>query len=492
MYKVLIIDDEITIRKGLRKVIDWEYYGFQVFAEASTAEEGLLIINKLSPDLVMLDMKLSQSTGIDFAREARLSGWKGKIIILSGHNRFEFAQQAIKNEVVDYLLKPVSREKLVEAILQAKQQIEESSYSDFMSQQSITKLRSHILQGLLTGTFKYSESLKNTYNLDLTEGPYQILCIYSKNCVNKDYWESVSKQLGCYIVYEEDTIYIILKGKKSQFYIQTIKKNNDEIYLYSEKTNNISDIHHLYNQCHDGIKNIFFLKKETNEIIINSAKNTTKSNLTDKEIASQICQYITIGDENKLKDFFNVIYIQLKENLPNISSTIFSMLQIYSLVLKELEKNDKQVCAYLMSYDEFYSKLSYNSLFDDLKIMFNEFYDASSYYRSISSQNIIEKVKLYVEENYWKTNLKLESISIIFGYNSAYLGKLFSKENGVNFNTYLDNIRLEKSIELLKTDKKIYQIAEECGFSNAEYFTKKFKKFFNMLPTEYIKNLNKD
>lgn len=179
----------------------------------------------------------------------------------------------------------------------------------------------------------------------------------------------------------------------------------------------------------------------------------------------------------------------LLEQCLDVSAAIVFLLRIYFLVSRELKRSDDHVSQYILSYDDFSKKISHESLYQNLEMMVHEFSSASSYYHSISSENIIEKVKKYVEENYWKSDLRLESIAAVFGYNSAYLGKLFSKETGVNFNSYLDTVRLERSIELIQNKKKIYQVAEECGFSNAEYFTKKFKKHFGMLPTEYQRKL---
>ena len=93
-----------------------------------------------------------------------------------------------------------------------------------------------------------------------------------------------------------------------------------------------------------------------------------------------------------------------------------------------------------------------------------------------SRDTVLDDILYYIDHNY-KTNIKLESIAPLFGYNSAYLGKIFTKTTGESFNSYVDNRRIEHSKELLMENKlKVYEIAEQVGYKNVDYFHKKFKK----------------
>ncbi|MFV0529328.1 MAG: helix-turn-helix transcriptional regulator [Lachnospiraceae bacterium] len=106
-----------------------------------------------------------------------------------------------------------------------------------------------------------------------------------------------------------------------------------------------------------------------------------------------------------------------------------------------------------------------------------------------SGENVMDEVLYYIHHNY-RENLKLETIAILFGYNSSYLGKIFSRKMGINFNTYVDQIRIEEAKKLLaRDDLKVYEIAEQIGYSNVDYFHKKFKKNVGTSPAEYRKSL---
>ena len=104
-----------------------------------------------------------------------------------------------------------------------------------------------------------------------------------------------------------------------------------------------------------------------------------------------------------------------------------------------------------------------------------------------SRNNIIDDILYYIEHNY-QNNIKLETIAPLFGYNSAYLGKIFNKTVGENFNSYIDHMRIEHSKEMLLNNAyKVYEIAEKVGYRNVDYFHKKFRQYGGESPAEYRK-----
>ena len=102
-----------------------------------------------------------------------------------------------------------------------------------------------------------------------------------------------------------------------------------------------------------------------------------------------------------------------------------------------------------------------------------------------SRESTLENVIHYIQHNYM-SSLKLERIAPLFGYNSAYLGKLFTQKMGMNFTSYLDQVRIDASMELLRDGSlKVYEISEKVGYSNVDYFHTKFKKIVGESPAEY-------
>jgi two-component system response regulator YesN len=112
---------------------------------------------------------------------------------------------------------------------------------------------------------------------------------------------------------------------------------------------------------------------------------------------------------------------------------------------------------------------------------------SDNFYGNTTKSNI-EKVVKYINDNY-ASELRLENLAVLFGYNSAYLGKVFSRRTGENFNNYLDSIRIAEAKRLLETDTyKVFEVAKMVGFQNINYFHNKFKKLVGVSPLAYKKN----
>ncbi len=123
METVFIADDEQVIREGLKCIIDWKAFDFEVCGEASNGEDALAQIIKLAPSLVIIDIRMPKIHGMDVIKELRNQGFSGKIIIISGYSDFKFAQQAIRYGVDYYLTKPVDEDELADIISQISDSI---------------------------------------------------------------------------------------------------------------------------------------------------------------------------------------------------------------------------------------------------------------------------------------------------------------------------------------------------------------------------------
>jgi len=116
MYKVFFVDDEASMRAGIRESIDWDDSGFILAGEAPDGEMALSLMQEIMPDILITDIRMPFMDGIELSRETKnIMPWI-KIVILSGHDEFEYAKQAIAIGVEDYLLKPVTSLKLMETL----------------------------------------------------------------------------------------------------------------------------------------------------------------------------------------------------------------------------------------------------------------------------------------------------------------------------------------------------------------------------------------
>ncbi|WP_164820193.1 response regulator, partial [Paenibacillus pasadenensis] len=112
MFKLLIVDDEPAIREGLQTLVDWERHGFRVAGLGVDGEDGLRLFRELEPDLVVVDIRMPKRSGLELVEEIRRSDRACRVLVLSGHADFAYAQQAIRLGIEGYLLKPVDEEEL--------------------------------------------------------------------------------------------------------------------------------------------------------------------------------------------------------------------------------------------------------------------------------------------------------------------------------------------------------------------------------------------
>ena len=123
--KVFIVEDESIVREGIRDMIPWEQYGFVFSGEASDGEVALPMVRRIRPDVLITDIKMPFMDGLSLSRLVNRELPDTRIIILSGYDDFEYAQQAIELHVDQYLLKPISRASMIKALEQTRSRIQE-------------------------------------------------------------------------------------------------------------------------------------------------------------------------------------------------------------------------------------------------------------------------------------------------------------------------------------------------------------------------------
>ena len=180
--------------------------------------------------------------------------------------------------------------------------------------------------------------------------------------------------------------------------------------------------------------------------------------------------YFTNTNLSNIKLFLTDIYLQNKESINHIYSTIDIPFPTNSSVIDLIDSK-----YYLYEIILFFSE-QFEMIINAIGIF--------------SSDSILDDIVYYINHNY-RENIKLETIAPLFGYNSSYLGKIFNKKMGENFNSYIDHVRINHSKKLLlQKNLKVYEISELVGYKNVDYFHKKFKKYVGESPAEFRKRNN--
>ena len=511
MLKVLIADDEEVVLKGLKHIIDWEALGFTICGEAENGNDTLQKMKLLKPDLVLLDIRMPHLTGLEIIEMSKSFSYHSEFIILSGYSDFSYAQAAVKLGVNNYLLKPVDEDELKKAVIDVRHSIEKDRQTQTIYEKYKATAKDTIIFNFISGkeeAFSYDLN-----DLNLLSDQYMVLTYekYNQTSVLEDNWDFAE---------------LLRVGNQNQTRFNHITINHQEIILLKGKTS-IEKFYHLLKHYQSGpekgspLDSIFLAYGRPVDYIAElKVSYTDVCRLLHRRFFchenQHVLSYINLPDQNmltaKLEDFDEYPsilsgYIQshnrsmLAETLCKLEHSLFFCNTDISHIKRALIDIFLQV---KQKISHIYYTMSIpfpdnagiieaittkNYLFEIIQFFSEQFELCTQTIGHQKSEDIIEDVIYYINHNF-SENLKLESIAPLFGYNSSYLGKVFSQKTGENFNSYLDRIRIDQAKKFLIDDElKVYEIAERIGYKNPDYFHKKFKKYTNTTPAEFRKNI---
>lgn len=509
LIKVMIVDDEKFVREGLRNIIDWNSLGMVVCAEAGNSAEAFEGLRKYHPQLILLDIRMPGMYGTQFIRTTRQSGYDGEFIILSGYSDFEYAQIALQYGAAYYLTKPIDEQKLEEAVTALHDKIikkrERERSLDVYQEKARGVIFHDLLEGKTDPTLDYIE-------LGFSAPIYQVL-IYENYT---PYFQSSfnfadilrvsgnSRQSFDYIRVDGRDI-VLLKGDYAlsrfqdilEHYRSGMQKGSplDMVFMaYGPAVSSLSQIHTSYAVCLELMKRRFFCDENQHVLSYEEGQNAFGTPVPLTEEAGQgfekrILESIKIGNRARVSALLEELGSMLQRSGADpaeIKSFLEGMfIHIKSSVMHTYRSLDLPFVsnsAIIRTID------SASYLYEIMRYFSTQFEMVMNAIGSHSGESVIEEITDYIDHNYMQP-LKLESIAMLFGYNSSYLGKLFTATKGKNFNAYLDEVRIRASEKLLReTDMKIYEIAAQVGYASVDYFHQKFKRYMNMSPAEYRKN----
>lgn len=513
MLKVFIADDEEIVREGLKNIIDWNALDFMICGEASNGINTLEGILNLQPDLVLLDIRMPKLHGLDVASQARSAGFIGKIIILSGYSDFKYAQDAIRCGVDYYFTKPIDEEELYEAVssigtILRKKQLESTALLHYRKNAKYKILRDIIL----ASNEESASAILSNYSIDelnLNADSYRIVLLDGYQAEDTEYFTTFcsllkvspteSKVMEHIQVRQRDVVLLMGKSIILRF-DELIKKMIENpsspayssIFISSGRTiGQITMLPFSYSDALNLLDRRFFCKNQQRVLLFNDLPDYEKLTyrLNDSESLTYnnlFYQYIQTFNRKAIEETLSTLQENLFYSVED-SNSIKAFLSGLFLNLKHLV---------IQNYVDQKISFAPNSEIIDLIQNKRFLYEVIQYFieqfdliiKSVgnsSSESIIDDILYYIDHNY-QSQLKLDTLAPIFGYNSSYLGKVFFKRVGVNFNTYLDQIRINKAKELLLQEQlKVYAVSKKVGYSNVDYFHKKFKKHVGISPAEY-------
>ena len=529
--KVFLVEDEVIIRSGVKKSINWEQEGYEFVGEASDGELAYPMILKEKPDILITDIRMPFMDGLELSRLVKKELPDIKILILSGYDEFEYAKKAIKIGVTEYLLKPISAAKLTEVLNAVAETIRQENEEKNLLETYFAEMRENterdkmrLFEKLLMGDLSMGEILEagERFGMNLGASCYKIVLfkilanlenhVYAEQMVDacSSVEQAASMMEGVYVFQrgvEGWAFLLTAQDEKSmeesaKILYQNLKqamKNYTQLEYFGGIGSTVPRIRSLKQSFREADR-AFAARfvEEANQII--SQKEFEKSQMEEGLKMQGVVQigksremlqkFLSNGTREEVKAFSDAYISRIEEE--NIRST---MVRQYGVI---------DVCIVILSFCERIS--SANRLqeeAEELQKMMQKIHSLSEIKKYVVRllneaielrdaesgrrySDLIAAAKKEIENHYMTEEISLNTVAISVGMSPSYFSSIFSKEAGKTFVEYLTEVRIEKAKEFLMcSSMKTSEIGYEVGYKDPHYFSYIFKKVQGCSPKEY-------
>ncbi|MDD6811148.1 MAG: response regulator [Lachnospiraceae bacterium] len=530
--KVFLVEDESVVREGLRDNIPWQQFGYRFVGEAGDGEMALPLIRKTRPDVLITDIKMPFMDGLTLSHIVGQEFPEMKIIIISGYDDFEYARQAIKEGVEQYLLKPITRRTLQKALTEVKEKIESeqeqknylNKFQDDMHEYEQFFLRNFfekVFAGQLSIQEIYEEAQKNS--LDINAPCYNLALVTVQEKKNKGNagglcqkcYEEMMRFLlrfsGYYLVFRwnVNTYGIMIKGEPGNIAERTncclenieqiCKKYEVDLDWYAAAGRPVERFS-LLSECYRNLNHIFnyrFFEPSghilTKDIISPleavSEEGALETVDTSKVNPELLKGFLTDGQQEEVSEFVSNFINGIKQALQSKLFWDYLLLNVRFTALAYVESLGVTQEEFLRHINVDYAQKMEISA-ENMQRYMEEILTAAIEFRDKENANqgkkTLKKALAYIEENYMQESLSLNELADTMEVSPNYFSAMFSQEMQMTFVEYVTERRMEKAKKLLQeTDMRASEIALAVGYKNPHYFSFVFKKTQGCTPREY-------
>lgn len=525
MIKVMIVDDEIWVRESLKLAIEWEKYGFCIVAEAENADEATELFPTVLPDIVITDIRMGDTDGLDFLKTLYEKKPEIVRIILSGYRDFDYAQRAIQNGVSAYLVKPIDDDDLLRVLLAAKEKIEnlqKKADKPRLFDEQFINISKTYLQKLCLGEFHDTKQIAESlayFGVLFPQDPFYLA--YIKPDPNKTDMafpatnmleKSVSDAINRYRKHSPystevfslpDATFVLLisvTGEKGL--------NFSPLFLLNTMQSIQSDVHDCtvsigLSETHTGLDSLPVAFDEASSALKNAVsqngKNLVYCGNTKcfdsvgewKTLDSQkIIQAINDVDYEKcthlLHTFFDRVTLQKQIHLEQLQNYVAeSFVLIIHSIFHNSDDIEKVFGKDFQPFAEVLNCQNANDIKQWILQCFNTLFMDPNIYLQYSYRPEIQFAITRIRESY-STHITLEQLAEEINISVFHFSRLFKSETGMTFNQFLTNYRINVATNLLmEGNYRIYEVGAMVGYSNIDHFIRCFKKIHQCTPKKF-------
>ena len=519
-YKVFFVEDEIVTREGIRDRVNWRANGFELCGEAPDGEIALPMLQTLRPDVLITDIKMPFMDGLELSRSVRERLPETKIIILSGHDEFDYAQAAIKLGVTEYLLKPVTVQDIQKSLRQVaaeldheRQQREDMNRLRSQVQQTRASQQERLLLDLVVGAVSSAQAIERAEQLDLdlvartylvavikieTVDPAAQFNYHAFSHTFNEVAHLVERDPDVFLIKKDlEELVLIVKGETgdaatakyrelhSQIEHQTSQAGCTLVMSSGTPKRRITDI------CASFVE---ALARQRDVAHQNGHMNGVSKAELLMINQSAVDGILRCGVKADVEGFFDTFIRPLGETV--LGSSIVRNYILMDVVLttanflNDLGGNVEHILPDL-------EEIARIGRIEEIRQQVRTILLAAMAYRDAQANSqhaaAIQQACTYIDTHYNDTNLSLPEVAGQVHLSPSHFCTVFSKETGQSFKEYLTEIRIQRARELLRTTSlRSFEISDQIGYGDPHYFSYVFRKHTGTTPTAFRSQAQED
>lgn len=533
--KVFLVEDEMVIRRGIKNSIDWEKEGYIFCGEASDGELAYPMIIKEKPDILITDIRMPFMDGLELCKLVKKELPNIKILILSGYDEFDYAKEAIRLGVTEYLLKPISSGKLLEALNGVSESIRREKEDKDLVRKYMEEMRENtehekqkFFEQMIAGNLSMADALETgeKYEMNLSAGMYNLLLFrFTLGEENRKSGEllgeaeyaieKLTERLEYVFEFQrgvEGWAFLLMADNEEQMServkelskdLEEIMKNYSTIAYFGgigQPVARLRELEESFREAERALAARFTM--ELNRIIsvedIRMAQNV--DTLDDIEITSfgeiektrtMLEKFLNNGAEDEIDEFVDVYINELpEENLKSVLMRQYIIMDAYIVMMSFCEKIEGIEGEMQAQSEELKNSMKTIQTLEEIKnyirMLLKKIIGVRDTISGRRYSDIIEIAKDQIRKTYMSDEISLNTIAAEVGMSPSYFSSIFSKEMGKTFVEYLTEIRMDRAKELLMcSSTKTSEIGYEVGYKDPHYFSYIFKKTQNCTPKEF-------
>ncbi|PRX61092.1 two-component system response regulator YesN [Cohnella sp. SGD-V74] len=525
MHKVIFADDEAVFRTYFKNVIDWRAHGFELIGEAKNGLEALELIERDTPDIAFIDINMPYMNGMDLAAKIKEKHPSVFVLLVTGHSEFEYARQALKIGVDDYILKPFDEEELIVALAKIKGEMEKHRIERDKTLKERQVWKESFLNLLISNEYADdNETIREQLEAFQMSGADRVFQVASVEMDNlHEQWPDPGEiRLRKYIIANLLSDLIQIGGASHHFTgpenrVVSLLQYSDEQAAERFAPDGYARLCALISKhfgfrvtvglgtAGQGIPSIRRSYKESvialrNKISMNRSDVLVYRDMTSQaanigfypsEMNENLLIHLRLHEEEKIKEALGEIRQYIRDRQLSGEYIHMIMAGLVSLCLTYIYEIGKQVDDFLPpSFSPFEAITNKSSLDEAFEWIADLYLSVAGHSRNMKrsrSGNLLTSAREYIDAHYMDSQLKVEDVAKHFYIQPRYLLKIFKEGLGMSVSDYLFETRMQKAKELLTSGRnlRLTNVAEMVGYGDPAHFSKSFKRHTGLSPSEY-------